>query len=44
MSCGSEAPRAAIDAGWKRAFVAIFDANVTTLISAFVLIISVPGR
>lgn len=29
--------RAAIDAGWKRAFVAIFDANVTTLITAFVL-------
>jgi len=29
--------RAAMDAGWKRAFVAIFDANVTTLISAVIL-------
>lgn len=29
--------RAAIDAGWRRAFVAIFDANVTTLITAAVL-------
>ncbi|HLS91716.1 MAG TPA: protein translocase subunit SecD [Limnochordia bacterium] len=29
--------RASIDAGWKRAFVAIFDANVTTLIAAAVL-------
>ncbi|MGE5454178.1 MAG: efflux RND transporter permease subunit, partial [Methylocystaceae bacterium] len=28
---------AAIDAGFKRAFVAIFDANVTTLIAALVL-------
>ncbi|HZK18882.1 MAG TPA: protein translocase subunit SecD [Clostridia bacterium] len=29
--------RSAIDAGFKRAFVAIVDANVTTLIAAFVL-------
>lgn len=29
--------RASIDAGWKRAFVAILDANVTTLITALVL-------
>ena len=29
--------RAAIDAGWKRAFVAIFDSNLTTLIAAAVL-------
>jgi len=29
--------RTAMDAGWKRAFVAIFDANVTTLISAVIL-------
>lgn len=29
--------RAAMDAGWKRAFVVIFDANVTTLISAVIL-------
>src|SRR5690606_12070766 len=29
--------RAAMDAGWKRAFVAIFDANVTALISAVIL-------
>ena len=29
--------RAAIDAGFKNAFTAIFDSNITTLISAFVL-------
>lgn len=29
--------RASIDAGWKRAFVAIFDSNLTTLIAAAVL-------
>src|SRR5690606_8709795 len=29
--------RASIDAGWKRAFVAIFDSNVTTLIATGVL-------
>lgn len=29
--------RASIQAGWKRAFTAIFDANVTTLITTFVL-------
>ena len=29
--------RASLDSGWKRAFVAIFDANVTTLISALIL-------
>ncbi len=29
--------RASIDSGWKRAFVAILDANVTTLITALVL-------
>lgn len=29
--------RASIQAGWKRAFVAIFDANITTLIAAVVL-------
>lgn len=29
--------RASIETGWKRAFVAIFDANVTTLISAVIL-------
>ena len=29
--------RAAIDAGYERAFITILDANVTTLIAAFVL-------
>lgn len=29
--------RASIDAGWRRAFIAILDANVTTLITAFIL-------
>lgn len=35
--------RAAMDAGWKRAFVAIFDANVTTLISAVILMYFATG-
>jgi protein-export membrane protein SecD len=30
-------PRSAVDAGYKRAVVTVWDANITTLIAAFVL-------
>jgi preprotein translocase subunit SecD len=34
---GANTPRAAIDAGYDKAFWTIFDSHVTTLITAFVL-------
>lgn len=34
---GGKTPRSAVDAGYKRAVVTIWDANLTTLIAAFVL-------
>jgi SecD/SecF fusion protein len=36
-TAGGKTPRAAIDAGYKKAFTAIFDSNLTTLITGVIL-------
>ncbi|MCL6612288.1 MAG: protein translocase subunit SecD [Peptococcaceae bacterium] len=41
---GGKSLRAAIDAGFKRGFVAVFDANATTVLAALVLLFLAPSN
>jgi len=36
-TAGGKTPRSAIDAGYKKAFTAIFDSNLTTLLTGIIL-------